>query len=106
MPDDAQPYPLPFPERSSDLVLDPEVLALELAQELLGDPLDELDTAEPTALDVAAECDAGIAWLSGSQEQRMPGLPASPTPHRRPTCTAAAASSATAASCTRTPLLW
>ena len=39
-------------------------------------------------------------------EQRMPGLPASPTPHRRPTCTAAAASSATAASCTRTPLLW
>ena len=40
-------------------------------------------------------------------EQRMPGrLPASATPHRRPTCTAAAASSATASSCTRTPLLW
>ena len=74
MPDDVQPYPLPFPDSSGGLVLDPEVLALELAQELLGDPLDEIDTAEPTALDVAAECDAGIAWLSGSQEQRMQGL--------------------------------
>ena len=74
MPDDVQPYPLPFPESSGGLVLDPEVLALELAQELLGDPLDELDTSEPTALDVAAECDAGIAWLNGSQEQRMQGL--------------------------------
>ncbi len=74
MPDDVQPYVLPFPDSSSDLVLDPEVLALELAQELLGDPLDELDTAELTALDVAAECDAGITWLSGSQEQRMQGL--------------------------------
>ncbi len=74
MPDDVQPYPLPFPESSGGLVLDPEVLALELAQELLGDPLDELDTSEPTALDVAAECDAGITWLNGSQEQRMQGL--------------------------------
>jgi len=74
MPDDAKPYPTPFPDSSVDLVLDPEVLALELAQELLGDPLDELDSTEPTALDVAAECDAGIAWLRGSQEQRMQGL--------------------------------
>ena len=74
MPDDVQPYPLPFPDSSGGLVLDPEVLALELAQELLGDPLDELDTSEPTALDVAAECDAGITWLNGSQEQRMQGL--------------------------------
>jgi len=74
MPDDAQPYPAPFLDSSVNLVLDPEVLALELAQELLGDPLDELDSTEPTALDVAAECDAGIAWLSGSQEQRMQGL--------------------------------
>jgi HEAT repeat protein len=74
MPDLVQPFPSPFPDSSGDLVLDPEVLALELAQELLGDPLDEIDTAEPTALDVAAECDAGIAWLGGTQEQRMQGL--------------------------------
>ena len=36
------PYP-EFPQSPADLALDPELLARELAEELLGDPLDELD---------------------------------------------------------------
>jgi HEAT repeat protein len=70
MPDDA----LPFPRGTHELALDPEVLARELAEELLGDPLDELDTAEPTAVDVAAECDRGLELLAGEAEARMQGL--------------------------------
>ena len=46
----------PFPEFSqspADLALDPELLARELAQELLGDPLDELDDPAFALADVA-----------------------------------------------------
>ncbi len=70
MPDDA----LPFPESPAELALDPEVLAHELAEELLGDPLDEIEAAEPTAAVVAAECDRGLELLGGGHEQRMQGL--------------------------------
>ena len=70
MPDDA----LPFPDSPAELAFDPEMLALELAEELLGDPLDELDTLEPSATDVAAECDRGLELLRGPHEQRMQGL--------------------------------
>jgi HEAT repeat protein len=68
------PFPAPFPDSSPELALDPEVLARELAEELLGDPLDEIDTAEPSAGDVAAECDWGLIQLQGGQDQRMQGL--------------------------------
>lgn len=64
----------PFPPSSHELSLDPEVLARELAEELLGDPLDEIDSVEPSATDVAAECDLGLQLLAGGQEQRMQGL--------------------------------
>ena len=70
MPDDG----LPFPETTHELALDPEVLARELAQELLGDPLDEIDTTTPSSSDVAAECDLGITLLKGDREQRLQGL--------------------------------
>jgi hypothetical protein len=40
MPDEALPVPEPFPDSPAELALDPEVLARELAAELLGDPLD------------------------------------------------------------------
>ena len=33
----------PFSHSPAELALDPEVLASELAEELLGDPLDDLD---------------------------------------------------------------
>ncbi|MFN5194136.1 MAG: HEAT repeat domain-containing protein [Cyanobacteriota bacterium] len=59
---------------SGDIMLDPEVLARELAQEILGDPLDDLDADQPAASDVAAECDRGLQWLTGSHDDRMQGL--------------------------------
>ena len=57
-----------------DLVLDPDVLAAELAQELLGDPLDDIDPQEVEARDAAAECDLGLTLLSGGHEERVQGL--------------------------------
>ncbi|MFN9629109.1 MAG: HEAT repeat domain-containing protein [Cyanobacteriota bacterium] len=74
MPEDPQPFYEPYPESQDQLALDPDVLARELAAELLGDPLDEIDPREPTAADVARECDQGLAWLGGEREQRMQGL--------------------------------
>ena len=78
----AQPEPTssgPFGDSPQELYLDPEVLAQELAQELLGDPLDDLDTQDPSASDVAAECDLGLQLLrlgadAGSHDQCMQGL--------------------------------
>ncbi|MDP5122555.1 MAG: hypothetical protein NWP84_01575, partial [Cyanobium sp. MAG_04] len=69
----------PFGSSPQELYLDPEMLAQELAEELRGDPLDDLDSSDPTASDVAAECDLGLALLRGdagasSQEQCMHGL--------------------------------
>lgn len=69
----------PFGDSPQELYLDPEVLAQELAEELRGDPLDDLEASDPTASDVAAECDLGLVLLRGdaggsSHEQRMQGL--------------------------------
>ena len=64
----------PFPESPAELVLDPDVLARELAAELLGDPLEEIDALETESADVARECDQGLKWLEGDREQRMQGL--------------------------------
>ena len=81
--DDVKPgaaSPGPYDETSpQELYLDPEVLAQELAQELLGDPLDDIDSTDPAASDVAAECDLGLELLrraqgSGSHDDRMQGL--------------------------------
>jgi len=89
MPDEAQPNPelplpvsadgrgpgwVPFPESPAELALDPDVLARELAAELLGDPLDDLESLEAAAVDVAGECDRGLQLLEGDREQRMQGL--------------------------------
>ena len=71
----------PFPEFSqspADLALDPELLARELAEELLGDPLDELEDHAVALADVAAECDLGLELLrgdhDGGHDARMQGL--------------------------------
>ncbi len=64
----------PFDESPQELYLDLDVLAQELAQELLGDPLDSLDSSDPEAADVAAECDLGLSLLVGDHDQRMQGL--------------------------------
>ena len=64
----------PFDESPQELYLDLDVLAQELAQELLGDPLDALESSDPEAADVAAECDLGLSLLVGDHDQRMQGL--------------------------------
>jgi HEAT repeat protein len=69
----------PYDESPQELYLDPDVLAQELAEELLGDPLDEIDSSEPEPAAVAAECDLGLTLLQGgeqpgSRERRMQGL--------------------------------
>lgn len=74
MPAEDLPHPAPFNDSNTDLVLDPEVLAAELAQELLADPLDEIDTVEAEAIDVAATCDWGLQQLAGAQDERLQGL--------------------------------
>ena len=63
-----------FFDSASNIPIDPDVLARELAQELLGDPLDEIDALEPDPGDVAAECDRGLDSLRGGHEERMQGL--------------------------------
>jgi HEAT repeat protein len=65
---------LPDSQSPSELVLDPDVLARELAQELLGDPLDEIDAQGPSPGGVAAECDLGLTLLAGNPEERIQGL--------------------------------
>ncbi|MBM5800978.1 MAG: HEAT repeat domain-containing protein [Cyanobacteria bacterium K_DeepCast_35m_m2_023] len=66
-----QPYD---EDAGHDLVLDPEVLAAELAQELLGDPLDEIEPEDSEARDAAAECDLGLTCLAGDHQARLQGL--------------------------------
>ena len=70
-PDRWKPYD---EDAGHDLVLDPDVLAAELALELLGDPLDEIDPQESEARDVAAECDLGLKLLDGQHDDRLQGL--------------------------------
>lgn len=65
----------PYDEDAShELILDPDVLAAELAQELLGDPLDDIDPQDVEARDAAAECDLGLALLAGNHDERVQGL--------------------------------
>lgn len=65
---------LTISKNASDLVVDPVVLAEELAQELLSDPLDDIDPPGPSTGGVDAECDVGLTLLAGDAEQRMQGL--------------------------------
>ncbi len=60
----------------ANLVLDPDVLAKELAAELLGDPLDEIEpeSFNPDDLKVAQECESGLDWLRRGHEERLQGL--------------------------------
>jgi len=65
----------PYDENAShELVLDPDVLAAELAQELLGDPLDDIEPDEIASADAAAECDLGLTLLGGDHDARLQGL--------------------------------
>ncbi|MCP9849170.1 HEAT repeat domain-containing protein [Cyanobium sp. Morenito 9A2] len=75
MTDPTPPFPIPpFSTSPPELALDPEVLATELAKELLGDPLDEIDALDPDQIDVAGECDLGLELLKGGHAERVQGL--------------------------------
>ena len=58
------------------LTIDPDVLASELAAELQGDPLDEIDFAEldSNQANISSECEAGLKWLQQGHEERLQGL--------------------------------
>ena len=60
----------------ANLAIDPDVLAKELAAELLGDPLDELEIGSLNSNDSNSknECDAGLKWLQQGPEERLQGL--------------------------------
>jgi len=66
--------PLESPKGSSDLDFDSELLERELAEEDLGDPLDELDSGEASPAAAAAECDLGLRLLEGGHDEQMQGL--------------------------------
>lgn len=60
----------------AELAVDPDVLARELAAELMGDPLDEIapDDPEGDALEAVRACDQGLEWLKEGHDQRLQGL--------------------------------
>ncbi len=63
-------------EGLAELTIDPDVLSRELAAELVGDPLDEIDIDEfdSDSANFASECDAGLQWLKQGHEERLQGL--------------------------------
>ncbi len=60
----------------ANLAIDPDVLAKELAAEIVGDPLDEIDLDEYISDDIkaSADCEKGLKWLQSGHEERLQGL--------------------------------
>ncbi len=63
-------------EGLKSLAIDPDVLAKELAAELQGDPLDEidLDSFDSDRSKILNECQLGLNWLKQGHEERLQGL--------------------------------
>ncbi|WP_269621822.1 HEAT repeat domain-containing protein [Prochlorococcus marinus] len=63
-------------EGLKSLAIDPNVLAEELAAELQGDPLDEIDIERFDAdkTKILNECQLGLSWLQKGHEERLQGL--------------------------------
>ena len=59
-----------------NLAIDPDVLEKELAAELQGDPLDDIDFEAFTSDQnkVLNECQLGLQWLEKGHEERLQGL--------------------------------
>ena len=60
-------------EGVANLAIDPDLLARELAAQLAGDPLDEieLDKTDEDLVNAAKECDLALKWLqSGNEENK------------------------------------
>ena len=60
----------------ANLAIDPDLLARELAAQLAGDPLDEieLDKTDEDLVNSSEECDRALKWLQSGNEKRLQGL--------------------------------
>ena len=60
----------------ADLAIDPDLLARELAAQLAGDPLDEieLDKADEDLVNSSKACDLALKWLQSGNNERLQGL--------------------------------
>ncbi|WP_413683670.1 HEAT repeat domain-containing protein [Prochlorococcus sp. MIT 1011] len=60
----------------ADLAIDPDLLARELAAQLAGDPLDEieLDKIDVDRGNSSKECDLALKWLQSGNNERLQGL--------------------------------
>ncbi len=61
----------------SNLSVDPDLLARELAAEEDQDPLDAIqlnDTEQDSSLEIARACDQALIWLRGNHGERLQGL--------------------------------
>ena len=63
-------------EGLGNLAIDPDLLARELAAQLAGDPLDEieLDKTDEDLVNSSKECDLALKWLQSGNEERLQGL--------------------------------
>ena len=63
-------------EGLANLAIDPDLLARELAAQLAGDPLDEieLDKTDEDLFNSSKECDQALQWLQSGNEERLKGL--------------------------------
>ena len=60
----------------ADLAIDPDLLARELAAQLAGDPLDELelDKTDEDLVNSSKECDLALKWLQSGNAEKLQGL--------------------------------
>ena len=60
----------------ANLAIDPDLLARELAAQLAGDPLDEieLDKIDGDHRNSSKECDLALKWLQSGNNERLQGL--------------------------------
>ncbi|WP_269603326.1 HEAT repeat domain-containing protein [Prochlorococcus marinus] len=60
----------------ANLAIDPDLLARELAAQLAGDPLDEieLDKIDGEQWNSSKECDVALKWLQSGNNERLQGL--------------------------------
>jgi len=63
-------------EGLANLAIDPDLLARELAAQLAGDPLDEIeiDETDEDLINSSRECDLALKWLQSGNEERLQGL--------------------------------
>ena len=63
-------------EGLANLAIDPDLLARELAAQLAGDPLDEieLDKIDEDQGNSSKECDLALKWLQSGNDERLQGL--------------------------------